>query len=139
MKAWFVQRMLGVAGVALLLVGSGCTFSRAVVNPQVKRIDTSWIRPGVTTRRDVIRRIGMPPTVRELGGVRPDSFRWTTYDVFGRQLEGGYILTPTFKDERENFAHDILICFDENGIVNLVSRTAHVQGEGVKILEWREK
>ena len=96
------SRLLRLALVAILPLG-GCTFSRAVVNPRVRDIDTSWIVPGKTTRRDVIDRIGYPPHVRELGGVKPKSFRWTTYDLSTQTLAVGYIVTPTFdRSSRSN-------------------------------------
>ena len=130
------SRILRFALVATLPLG-GCTFSRAVVNPRVRDIDTSWIVPGTTTRRDVVDRIGYPPHVRELGGVKPNSFRWTTYDLSTRTLAAGYIVTPTFEKGRECFAHDILICFDAHGVVTLLSRTAVVDGR-LRIVDWKE-
>lgn len=131
--------MLGRLAPVLLLAAAlaGCTFSRDVVNPEVRDIDTSWIVPGKTTRRDVIARIGFPPHVRELSGVRPDSFRWTTYDTGGWEMAVGYVLTPTFKREHEHFANDILVRFDKDDVVDFVSRTCS-EGEGVRILEWKE-
>ena len=129
-------RILRFALVATLPLG-GCTFSRAVVNPEVRDIDTSWIVPGKTTRRDIVARIGFPPHVRELGGVKPNSFRWTTYDLSTRTLAAGYIVTPTFEKGRECFAHDILVCFDEHGVVTLLSRTEAVDGRP-RIVDWKE-
>ena len=130
------SRLLRLALVAILPLG-GCTFSRAVVNPHVRTIDTSWIVPGQTTRRDVIDRLGFPPHVRELGGVKPRSFRWTTYDLSTQSLAVGYIVTPTFEKSRERFAHDILVCFDEQDVVTLLSRTAVVDGH-LRLVEWKE-
>lgn len=130
----------GLVSLALAMqLAAGCTFSREVINPHVKDIDTAWIKVGVTTRADVIRRIGMPPTVKEMGGVRPNSFRWTTYDTQGGIFEAGYIFTPTFKREHEMFANDILIRFDDDGVVTFVSRTSATHDDGIKVLEWREK
>lgn len=130
------SRILRFALVATLPLG-GCTFSRAVVNPEVRDIDTSWIVPGKTTRRDIVARIGFPPHVRELGGVKPNSFRWTTYDLSTRTLAAGYIVTPTFEKGHERFAHDILVCFDERGVVTLLSRTAVVDGR-LRVVDWKE-
>lgn len=121
----------------LLVVASGCRFSREIINPHVRNLDTSWIEPGVTTRRQIVARMGFPPTVREMGGVRPDSFRWTMSDTFVRSLEIGYIVTPTFERGHEHFAEDILVAFDPQGVVKRVSRTRST-GDQVEVLEWRE-
>ena len=131
-----ISRIFRFAVVAALPLG-GCTFSRAVVNPEVRDIDTSWIVPGKTTRRDVIDRIGFPPHVRELGGVKPNSFRWTTYDLSTETFAAGYIVTPTFEKGHECFAHDILVCFDERGVVTLLSRTAIVDDQ-LQLVDWKE-
>lgn len=131
------SRICRFALVAILPLG-GCTFSRAVVNPQVRDIDTSWIVPGETTRRDIVARLGYPPHVRELGGVKPNSFRWTTYDLSTQTLAAGYIVTPTFEKGHECFAHDILVCFDAQGVVTLLSRTVVVEGQ-LKIVDWKER
>ena len=95
------------------------------------------IEPGVTTRRQVIDRIGMPPTAKGLGGVTADAFRWTLYDKRTGTLEAGYIVTPTFELSRAHFAEDILVKFDESGKVSLVSRTVS-DGKNVRITEWKE-
>jgi len=116
---------------------AGCTFSREVVNPHVRNIDTAWIEPGRTTRQQIVDRIGFPPTVRGLGGVKKDSFRWTCYDTSNGKLEVGYILTPTFERGTESFAEDILVKFDERDVVTLVSRTRN-DGETTRLVEWRE-
>ena len=115
----------------------GCKIARDQVNIHVRDIDTSWIEPGVTTRRQVIDRIGMPPTAKGLGGVTADAFRWTLYDKRTGTLEAGYIVTPTFELSRAHFAEDILIKFDESGKVSLVSRTVS-DGKNVRITEWKE-
>lgn len=126
-----------VSAVLVAVLLAGCSFSRTIVNDYVREIDTSWIVPGETTREDIIRRIGMPSTVKHMGGVGKDSFRWVTVDTRGKKLEVGYILTPTFEQANERYAHDLLIVFDKKGVVTLVSRTAS-DGERVKLLEWRE-
>lgn len=126
-----------VSIIALSVALAGCHFGRTVVNAHVRDIDTSWIEPGKTTRAEVVQRIGMPPTVKSLGGVRNDSFRWVMIDTDERILEAGWILTPTFERTRERYTEDIFIKFDDHDVVTLVSRT-HSDGETVKIVELRE-
>ena len=60
-------RRLATVGLSAFLVG--CSFSRAVTNAQFAALDTSWIEPGVTTKDDVIARIGRPPAVLGAGQV----------------------------------------------------------------------
>ena len=62
-----------LAAVLTLLALSGCTFSRTVVNGYVRELDTSWIKPGETTRSEVIAHLGMPPAMVGAKGVRPGS------------------------------------------------------------------
>lgn len=125
-------------GMLSALFLTGCTFSRAVVNPHHATHDTSWIVPGVTTRADVVARFGMPPTViKGRGGVKGDSMRWVTGDEFTGRFEAGYIVTPTFELSRENHRHDLLIKFDSRDVVSLVSRTETVDGRN-RVIEFRE-
>lgn len=60
----------GVAIALLPFVLCGCVFSRTVVNGHVREIDTSWIRPGETTQAEVIARLGRPPALTGVKGLR---------------------------------------------------------------------
>lgn len=63
--------MIGRLTVPLLcLLFAGCSFSRTVTNGYVRRLDTSWIRPGVTTRADIVERFGRPPALTGIKGER---------------------------------------------------------------------
>lgn len=119
------------------LIMCGCQFSRSQVNPHIRDIDTSWIIPGETTRRQVIDRIGIPPTANELGGVTEDSFRWTLHDRRTGTLEIGRFVTPTFEFSHAHSAEDILLKFDKDGKVALLSRTLS-DGRRTRIIEWKE-
>lgn len=122
----------------ICLLFFGCTFSRSVVNPHHRRHDTSWIVPGRTTREEVVKRFGLPPaTIDGRGGVREGSIRYLTSDEFTGRLEVGYIVTPTFERSHVQHQYDLLIRFDSNGVVSLVSRTESVDGEN-RLLEYRE-
>lgn len=119
------------------LVLAGCHFSRDVVNEWVRDLDTSWIEPGVTTREEIVARMGACPSMKEGGGVTADSFRWVCSDTFTARLEIGYIVTPTFERGTRHYAEDVLIRFDREGRVSLVSRTRS-DGETNRVVEWRE-
>ena len=127
-----------VAIAVSLFMFAGCGFGRVVVNEYVKALDTSWIRPGVTTREEVMSRMGVCPSTKEGGGVTPNSFRWVCSDSFTRTLEVGYIVTPTFERGDRHYAEDVLILFDGRGVVKLVSRTRSPDGRRIEIVEWKE-
>ena len=133
------RRLIGGAVLlALAMFGAGCTFDRTVVNRDVRDIDTSWIVPGVTTRGEIVAKLGLPPTVKDVGiGIAKNSMRWVSVDTFEKKFEAGYILTPTFSDSIGFYSHDLLITFDDAGTVTLVSRTKG-DGEKVELIEWRE-
>lgn len=120
------------------LVLCGCQISRHQTNPHIRDIDTSWIQPGETTRRQVIDRIGIPPAGKDLGGVTADSFRWTLHDRRTGALEIGHILTPTFEFSHTHSAEDILVKFDSDDKVALLIRTVS-DGNQTSIIEWKEK
>ena len=136
-----IRRQLtgGVLSLALATGAfAGCTFDRTVINAHVRDIDTSWIVPGKTTRAEVVRRIGLPATVKETGvGITKNSMRWVSVDTFEKKFEGGWIVTLTFADSIGYFSNDILVTFDAQGVVTLVSRTTS-DGDKVNLVEWRE-
>lgn len=137
----FRRKMSRIPTVSLLFAAfavGGCTFSRAVVNPHHDRHDTSWIVPGKTTRDEVVKRLGMPPSViNGRGGVKEGSLRYLTRDAFTARIETGYIVTPTFEVCRERHQHDLLIKFGDKEVVSFVSRTMSVNGEN-RIVEFKE-
>ena len=122
---------------ALAAVCAGCHFSRTTVNGYVRDIDTAWIRPGETTRADVVKRIGYPSHVKHFSGIRPDHFRWVSCTTRSDMFKGGWIITPTFESTNEFDGEDILVRFDTNEVVTLVSRTKSVDGK-IQVMEWRE-
>ena len=127
----------------LALLASGCTFHRSVTNAHFAKLDTSWIKPGVTTRAEVIARFGLPPLSREAKGMDANSLHYLTVNEFTGRLEAGYIVTPTFEASAQSYAEDTFINFDARGVVTLVSRThtdmTPVTGERkTTILDYKE-
>lgn len=131
-----MRRILQSLFIATAL--TGCSFSRSVVNGHVRDIDTSWIEPGRTTRDEIIRRIGASPSMKEGGGITPNAFRWVMSDSFTGRLEVGYVVTPTFERGTMHFAEDILVLFDDAGVVTLLSRTRSKDGKDIELVEWKE-
>lgn len=149
----------------LFLFACGCTVRRVVVNEQYRELDTAWIKPGVTTRGEVLRRFGYPavgssaraasgmPLRRPLVGetspiiersdmMMPQSheaLQWTVSDTFQVELVAGYIVTPTFARDKQHPAENILVRFDERDVVSLVSRTRSADGRTVEVVDWKER
>jgi len=63
----------GRATLLLMALLAGCSFSRTVVNGHVRDMDTQWIEPGKTTKKEVVARLGIPPSLVGAKGVRPGS------------------------------------------------------------------
>ncbi len=129
-------------GLALALCLTGCTFHRSVTNAYVKALDTHWIRPGQTTFDEVVQRLGLPPMLQGVNGYTSDALHYVCLDSFEGKFEAGYIVTPTLSRTHESDGEDILITFDERGIVRLVSRTrirrAPIDGDAaVEVREFR--
>lgn len=115
--------MRSAALLTLLALVAGCTFHRSVTNAYVKDLDTGWIRPGETTFTEIVKRLGLPPMMQGVNGYTSDALHYVCLDSFEGKLEAGYIVTPTFSRAHECDGEDILITFDEAGVVKLVSRT----------------
>ena len=96
----------------------GCTFSRVRTNPEVANLETAWIVPGTTTYREVVGRLGMPPPV-------------------GQADSAPAFVSPIFRRSRTVAADDVLIRFDDAGVVRQVSRTRQ-RGEETEVLDFRE-
>ncbi len=129
--------MKTTAFLCVLLLLAGCRFDRARTNPHVRDLKTNWIIPGVTTRDKVLARLGYPPATPDGGGIGKNHLRWSLGDRRTATLEIGYIATPTFRIGETQRAEDILIEFDDAGIVQRVSRTRQTDGK-MEIIEWRE-
>lgn len=153
---------------AYLLIPSlfvcGCSVRRIVVNEQYRQLDTAWIEPGVTTRVEVLRRFGYPssgnsqrassgeplrrpllgetsPIIERADMMMPqchEAMQWTVSDTFQVELVAGYIVTPTFASDKQHPAENILVRFDENDVVSLVSRTRSEDGRKVEVVDWKE-
>ena len=84
----------------LTLFLGGCSFSRTVVNGHVREMDTSWIEPGKTTKDEIVSRLGVPPSVVGVKGVRPGAASATglmlghsgagNVPAVGTEAEGGF-------------------------------------------------
>lgn len=89
----------------LCLVLVGCAFSRTVSNGYVRKLDTSWIQPGVTTREEIIKRLGRPPALTGIKGEKG-----STDGVLGI-LMGGHGGVPAIgmnaEGESENAAQNM--------------------------------
>lgn len=127
-----MKRLAFILAAALAL--GGCSFSRTVINRNVQWTDTSWIVPGKTTRAEVIERIGYPEMVPEAGinGIADTHFRYSCKDMYERAFLGKVVSRT-----QGGYSYDVLIVFDEQGVVNLISRSTKEAGK-VRVIEHRE-
>lgn len=63
-EEWNVRRIFGVLGVAALVLAAGCTSTGV----DVTSADIDRLKPGVTTKQEVIQRFGQPTSTRALPG-----------------------------------------------------------------------
>lgn len=127
--------------LSLLSLLTGCKVARIKANSAIAQLDTAWITPGRTTFREVVSRLGLPPPVGKADDVpayiSADSLHYIALDTRSYRLDLGYIVTPTFEYTRTRLSHDILIRFDDQGVVTHLSRVKD-EGNGCELLEYRE-
>lgn len=138
---WGVNAVrIWVLALVVALCG-GCTFSRVRTNPEVADLETAWIVPGTTTYREVVGRLGMPPPVGQADSapafVSAETLHWLSTDTRIFELKVGYIVSPIFRRSRTAAADDVLIRFDNAGVVRQVSRTRR-RGDETTVLDFRE-
>ncbi|MEG1480169.1 MAG: hypothetical protein RSD41_04105 [Kiritimatiellia bacterium] len=110
-------------------------------NERIEKLETSWIVPGVTTDREVLQKLGLPPPVGRADDspayLSAESLRYCSQDTRIWKLQLGYILTPIFEQTNTVIAHDISIRF-KDGIVTQISRVRRRALGAPEILEFRE-
>lgn len=127
-----------LAVLLLAFLAGGCTFARVVTNGSVRDLRTDWIVPGRTTRAEVLARLGPPAAVSDRGHTMTDRMcRYVRTDTRLAKLEAGFIVTPTFERTRTRLTEDILIEFDEKGIVTRISRVID-QGGHPRVIQYDE-
>ena len=114
-----------VALVLLILLTAtlgACTFHRKSYNNNIRSLDVSFIEIGKTNRMDVLENLGPPsvPTDREM--VRPGPslrfFRYYSTEVKEVKFIIGYVLVMPFTWSDREPVYDLMIEFDEKGVVS---------------------
>jgi len=136
------RRSIPIHLAVLILVASlsACAFDRTQVNEQYLGMDTSSIEVGKTTWREVIRELGPPsPTVSTENPLEYVSLRHLKYSSTDRRSTSflfGYLLIMNFDWSDQQPVEELIVEFDDNGVVSGVWRTYNdtirppLQGEG---------
>jgi outer membrane protein assembly factor BamE (lipoprotein component of BamABCDE complex) len=101
----FVRLLLLVAAVAILT--GGCAFVRGTYGEEVKPLDISSIKKGISTRAEVATLLGAPERIVEVN--KQEIFQYYHYD-----MKSGLLL---FFSRTNVMSEDVFVFFDGNGIV----------------------
>ena len=118
-----------VATLVLALL-PGCAFNREVVNPQLRSVDTSGLKVGVSSWMDVLDQLGppTPPNVESIGQESPSLrfFRYPCTEVrtTGFTFPFGLVLPFTWVDDE--LVADTVIEFDDKGLVAAIHQSHRV-------------
>lgn len=132
--------MIRLVALVALLSLSACTFSKIQVNKSLKDMDVSSIEVGETTWREVLRTLGPPaPTGDQENPLKNASARHLKYVFFESKYTAflfGYIAILRFDWTDDQSVRELLVEFDEDGVVSGIFRTTNdtiwrpLQGEG---------
>ncbi|MHC4943753.1 MAG: hypothetical protein ACYTG7_12120 [Planctomycetota bacterium] len=99
-----------------------CVFERVHVNPGVRDLDTSNLKVGETTWREVLRELGPPnmttPQDNPLKNISKRHLKYAFRDSKTTSFMLFYLLLLTFSWEDSHPVHELLIEFDEKGVVS---------------------
>jgi hypothetical protein len=108
--------------VVVAVTMPACVFERIQSNPGVRDLDTSNIKVGETTWREVMRELGPPnmtaPTDNPLKYVSKRHLKYAFRDGKTTSFILFYLLMMTFSWEDGHPVHELLIEFDEKGVVS---------------------
>lgn len=108
------MKNLAVLALLLLIHVAGCAFNRGTVGDQLHDEDVSSIKKGVTTRVEVVSRLGAPDRIVEANG--HDIFQYYRYDI-----KAGSLLLILLNFSRLNIRSDDLYVFlNRDGVVDEV-------------------
>jgi len=114
-------------GLAAVVLSSGCSFNRAVINPGASSRDLSGIKVGQTTFYQVLDKLGPPGAPSEAGDVtRVISERHLRYVTVEQKtvrfVPLVYLFLP-FKWADAQTIDELFVEFDDSGVVSNVYKT----------------
>ena len=101
----WVRPLLFVAALAILT--GGCAFVRGTYGEEVKPLELSSIKKGISTRAEVATLLGAPEKIVEVN--HHEIFQYYHYD-----MKSGLLL---FFSRTNIMSEDVFVFFDGNGIV----------------------
>ncbi|MFM8552033.1 MAG: hypothetical protein ACKOCD_06945 [Nitrospiraceae bacterium] len=105
-----------VAGLVILCLAilSGCSFNRGTIGDELKPDDVSTIKKGVSTRGDIVAKLGAPDRIVQANG--HEIFQYYRYDI---KAKGLFLILLNLS--RVNIkSDDLYILLNKDGIVDEV-------------------
>lgn len=138
MKRYTILFALLISAQILLI---GCSAGRITANRHVRDMDFTWVKPGQTTRDQIIDKMGLPPpfgseNLTELA-YTSNALHYLAFDVHERAISLDYYFAVNFDWGWEDATDDIYIWLDDKDIVQRIS---HVQrrDDKVKLMLFKE-
>jgi len=132
--------LLSLLGCLALIVLPACQFHKSITNDWIRHLDPSAIEVGKTTQIEVLENFGCPTPVftteKALKNVSDRHFVYSCFESREVELLLAYYLILPFKWEDERSVEDLVVEFDERGVVSDFYRVREnciwrpLQGEG---------
>lgn len=103
--------------IPLVMLLSGCFIARDSLNEPLKGGDINDLRPGVTTAKEVVGKLGAPTDVVQLG--RRSAYR---YDFTNRKRAGLFLLVANFIND-DTRSDRLWVFFNEDEILTHAGAT----------------
>ncbi|MFO0780161.1 MAG: hypothetical protein U0223_21445 [Nitrospira sp.] len=108
------NRLLGLLAILILIVVPGCAFGRATLGDKIKQEDLASLTKGMTTRAEVVARIGAPDRILQANG--QEILQYYHYD-----LKSSSLLLLLVNFSRFNIkSDDLYVLINHDGLVDEV-------------------
>jgi len=135
-----MKKLLLLLCLLALIHLTACHFHKSITNDWVRHLDTSAIKVGETTQMEVLETLGPPAptstTERATRNVSEQHFKYTCWETRRCSLILGHILVLPFVWRDQRNVDELVVEFDEMGIVSDCYRVTDdciwqpLQGEG---------
>jgi hypothetical protein len=106
----------------VVLLQSACAFNRGTIGDELKTVDVSSIKKGITTRAEVVSTLGAPDRIVAANG--RDILQYYRYDI-----KAGSLLLILVNFSRVSIkSDDLYILVDRNGVVDDVIFSRRTDG-----------
>jgi len=137
---FLMKKLLLLLLLAALIQLTACSFHKSITNDWVRDLDPSSIEVGKTTQFEVLDILGPPAptstTDRATKNVSARHFKYSCWETRTCGIVVGYILVLPFSWNDQREVEELVVEFDDNGIVSDLYRVKDdciwqpLQGEG---------